>query len=325
VKKSASNRRSKSRARATSAAVPARWWRSGVFDGAGPYGDLAFADWRGAAITTATDFLPANTWSEIEDPAWAIDVWRSAPSVTPGLSVAMWPWSGGSLVEAAAGEYDGHFAKLAENLVDAGLGGVTIRLGWEFNGSWYRWAVKNAAGAAQFAQAWRTIVDAMRSIPGQSFNFDWAPDLAFGGVNPALAYPGNAYVSDIGLDVYDWARSAGETATTRWNGLVDATYGLQWQATFAAAHDKPVAFPEWGLTYTPSSSSKGSFRPSPRSKAGDDDTLFIRNMYDWFSSHETAFEDYFDSDSISVRLDDAITDAFNPFPKATALYRQLFG
>ena len=65
-----------------------------------------------------------------------------------GLGRRFGPESGGSLAGAASGAYDEHFAALARNLVAGGLGGAGIRLGWEFNGSWYRWSVRSAGDAA---------------------------------------------------------------------------------------------------------------------------------------------------------------------------------
>ncbi len=58
--------------------------------------------------------------------------------------------------------------------------------------TWYRWSVRTAADAAHYAAVWRQIVTAMRSVPGQHLNFDWAPTIAVGGLNPALSYPGDA-------------------------------------------------------------------------------------------------------------------------------------
>jgi beta-mannanase len=227
--------------------------------------------------------------------------------------VALWPATGGSLADAASGAYDQHFAVLAQNLIAAGLGSATIRLGWEFNGSWYRWSVTTPASAADFAQAWRGIVGAMRGVPGANFSFDWAPTLSAGGPDPALAYPGDAYVSDIGLDVYDWNESPGAGPVARWSALVDNGYGLAWQANFAAAHGKPIAFPEWGL-------SDNQYSPTV---SGGDDAMFVQNMYAWFAGHHVAFENYFDSDT-SYGLSYGLNTGNGLFPAASALYQRLY-
>ena len=301
---------------ATAASAPsAITWRSGVFAGYGPAGDVAFGTWRGVSVTSATDFLPSDNWAQIENPAWAIAQWGPVPGVWPDFSLAPWPASGGSLSEAASGGYDAHFAALARNLVAGGLGAAGIRLGWEFNGSWYRWSVRSASDAALFAQAWRRIATAMRSVPGAHFRFDWTLTAGTGAVDPALAYPGDAYVDDIGMDVYDWnATGSSESSTQRWNELVNQGYGLAWQARFAATHHKPLAFPEWAVV-------SYSLQPSA---AGGDDPQFVQNMVAWFRAHTVAFENYFDADATSFGMFYGLTTGNGLFPQSAATYQRLY-
>ena len=291
-------------------------WRSGVFAGYGPADDLAFGTWRGEPVASATDFLPSDDWAEIENPAWAIEHWRSVRGVWPDFSVALWPASGGSLAEAAAGAYDAHFAALARSLVAGGLGGAGVRLGWEFNGSWYRWSVRSAGDAVLYAAAWRRAVTAMRSVPGARFRFDWTLSAGTGIVDPSLAYPGDAFVDDVGMDVYDWNPSGMVLpAAARWHALVTERWGLAWQARFAVAHHKAIAFPEWGLVEDTAAAGRG---------AGDDPT-FVRSMYGWFNDHQVAFENYFDADAPAEGRLYALTVDPGRFPEAAAAYRTLFG
>jgi beta-mannanase len=298
---------------ASAARPAARTWKSGVFHGYGPQGDLAFGTWRGAAVQTATDFTAWDDWSLIENPQWDIAAWQSAPSVQPVWSMPMWPNTGGSLAEAASGADNAHWAALGNNLVAAGLSTVVLRIGWEFNGTCYPWWVKSAAAAADYAEAWRQIVGTLKAVPGQHFGFDWAPTINPGGIDPALAYPGDAYVTDIGISAYDWNERPNPTAAQRWSDLVNNGDGLAWQANFAAAHNKPIAFAEWGLAYNDADPGAG----------GGDDTLFIQNMYNWFASHDTAFEDYFDSDT-SYGVFYGINTGSGRFPNASSLYRKLW-
>jgi hypothetical protein len=293
--------------------APVRTWRSGVFAGYGGANDAAFGTWRGSAVQTGGDYLPSDTWANLENPAWDIWAWQQSPSIQPVLSAPMFP-AGGSLAEAASGADNSHWVTLAKNLVAGGLGSSVIRLGWEFNGNWYPWSTSNATQAAQYAAGWRQIVTAMRSVPGQHFTFDWCPTIASSGINPALAYPGNAYVDDIGEDVYDWnERSTPETATQRWNDLVNNGYGLAWQASFATAMHKPISFPEWGEAIN---------QPVP-SLSGNDDPTFIQNMYNWFGSHNTAYEDYFDVDTTYGSFF-GLNTGNGLFPKSAALYQSLY-
>jgi hypothetical protein len=292
----------------------AQTWDSGVFAGYGPAGDEKFAAWRGAPIQTATDFVSGQTWSQIEDPTTTIDAWRSEPDVQLALSTPMWPASpGGSLAAAASGTYNTYFASLGRALVAAGRDDTIMRIGWEFNTTFYRWSVTTAADAANYAAAWRQIVTAMRGVPGQHFGFVWNPAIQTDGTSPELSYPGDKYVTAIGLDVYDRNRVSGQSPQARWNDLVTTGYGLQWQAGFAAAHHKPIAFPEWGLVSQPRNPGIG----------GGDDPYFVTQMREWFASHRTAFEDYFNSDT-TYGAYFGLTTGSGKFPNAARTYRSLY-
>ena len=99
----------------------------------------------------------------------------------------------------------------------------------------------------------------------------------------------------------------------RWSDLVTNGYGLAWQARFAAAHHKPIAFPEWGEVIATSTPGLG----------GGDDPYFIEQMRRWFASHQTAFEDYFNSDT-SYGTYYGIDTGSGKFPTASATYRSLW-
>jgi beta-mannanase len=296
-----------------SSAASTHSWKSGVFAGYGPWQDEEFQAWRGATVQTATDYMEWSNWSEIEDPSWDIASWEQDPNIKVVMTIPMWAATGGSLSAAAAGQYNTYYATMAKSLIAGGLGSSIIRLGWEFNGNWYPWSALNATEAAQYAAAWRQEVGAIKSVKGGHFTFDWSMTVDDGGINPALAYPGDTYVDYIGMDVYDWDEYTGLTGAQRWNDIVNNGYGLAWQASFAAQHKKPISFAEWALADNPSSPST----------SGGDDPAFIQNMYNWFSTHNTAFEDYFDTDANGD--DFGMTTCNGEFPNATAKYLQLFG
>lgn len=289
-------------------------WDSGVFSGYGPSGDLAFAAWRGAPIQTATDFMSSEGWAQIADPVTTTSLWRSAPGVRLVLSVPMWPTTGGgSLAGVASGADNQYFASLARSLVAAGRAHTMLRIGWEFNAPFYVWAVRSAADASMYAEAWRQIVGAMRSAPGQHFGFVWTPNAQPGGLDPALSYPGDGYVSDIGLDVYDQDQTLGQSPQARWSDLVNNGYGLAWQAAFAGRHGKPIAFPEWGLVLQLTAPGLG----------GGDNPYFVAQMRGWFAAHHTDFENYFNSDTTYGTYYGLHTPA-NKFPAAATTYRSLW-
>ncbi|HEV2712784.1 MAG TPA: glycosyl hydrolase, partial [Gaiellaceae bacterium] len=173
----------------------------GVYRGGGNVaGVTEFEAWVGTKVTWALDFVPGATWADIESPTWAANRWARSKYRTI-YSVPLLPASGGSLREGAAGAYNEHFRRLAQTLVATGEGDAVLRLGWEFNGAWFRWSAAHEPAA--FASYWRQIVTTMRGVPGAAFRFDWCPILGNGAVAAERAYPGDAYVDYIGLDVYD--------------------------------------------------------------------------------------------------------------------------
>lgn len=280
----------------------------GVYRGAANVdGVERFEQWAGRRVTWVLDYFPSATWSDIESPTWWVARWAPSPYKVV-YSVPLLPDSGGTLAEGATGAYDSHFVKLARTLVAGGEADAVLRLGWEFNGAWFRWTAKDDPAA--FAAYWRQIVDAMRSVSGARFKFDWCPVLGLGAVAPDKAYPGDAYVDYIGLDVYDQGWHPGwQDPARRWSSLLNQPYGLRWQHEFAAAHGKAITFPEWALAIRRDG------------HGGGDNPDFIRNMRDWIAAHNVAYHMYFDFDTSEGehRL------MQRHFPLGAARYRELFG
>lgn len=280
----------------------------GVYRGAASPGQVgAFGSWLGRAPNYALDFFAGDTWALIESPDWWLNAWQGSP-YSVEYSVPIIPATGGSLQEGAAGAYNSHFRKLAQTLVAHGQGNAILRLGWEFNGSWYAWYA--GKDPAAFAAYWRQIVDTMRAVsPG--LRFDWNPTLGTAGMSTGVeaAYPGDSYVDYVGTDVYDqsWGLNYTDPAF-RWNEFVTEKNGLNWVASFAAAHGKPITIPEWGL----------SIRADGH--GGGDNAYFIQRMYDWITSHNVAFDMYFEFDA----SDGAHRLMTAQFPIGSAAYRQLF-
>ncbi len=191
----------------------------------------------------------------------------------------------GTLAKGAAGDYDGDFATLANTLVHYGESNAILRIGWEFNGTWYPWAVTDETAAVEFAAYFRQIVTTMRSVPGTAFQFVWNPT---SGPEPEAAqnaYPGDAYVNDIGLDLYDQVWGVPMDPPLAWARYVTEVDGLQWLSSFAAAHHKPVVIPEWAVTIRPDGHGLG------------DDPLYVAKMAQWINQHDVAFSSYFDADA----------------------------
>jgi hypothetical protein len=303
------------------AAAPPRPGNGGVYVGPADPGKVdRFARWSGERVDYVLEFPDRQHWSGIVSPWFIPRIWgpasRSFRHDVLVLSVPMLPGGRTDLAAGAAGAYDGQFRTLARKLAAAGLGKRTIvRLGWEFNAGWAGWSA--AKQPAAYVAYFRRIVTTMRSVaPG--LRFDWCPAEGLGqfwGIPGGLAaaYPGDAYVDYVGLDVYDqaWGRDGEVVADplTRWRHLVNEPGGLAWQARFAAAHRKPLSFPEWALTRREDG------------HGGGDDPTFIEQMHAWIASHDVAYQAYFDHDA-----PDGDHELENgQFPAAAAAFRRLFG
>ncbi len=294
---------------------------SGAYDGAGnPSGIGQFGTWRGAPATVALDYLGNDSWSDISNPSWLLDSWK--PFTSAGgklvLSVPMLVNSPqGSFADGAAGDYDSYFESLGQQLVADGDNNIVLRMGWEFNGNWFPWSLSStnpAMSATEFVAYWRHLVDLFRAIPGANFKFDWTvnPGSSASNVPAADAYPGDAYVDYVGMDVYDasWGSDGGPISdpSARWNQIANQQYGMNWWLAFAQSHGKQVSVPEWGLVTDTTADPNG---------AGDDPS-FIQDMYDWMKTNQPAYETYFNYstyDELNTTND----------PNASAEYQKLWG
>ena len=262
----------------------------------------------GHQVRYAMDFLDGTSWATISDPSWLLSQWQGK-GYQMIWGVPILPNSGASLDVGATGAYNQYFEALSAALVAGGQGSSVIRLGWEFNGGWFPWAANGHA--ASFVAYWRQIVDSMRSIPGANFKFEWNPtrgDLGVGDL--ASYYPGDAYVDIVGLDVYDveWASYPG--AVAEWQKMLTQSYGLNWLASFGAAHGKPLAIPEWGLGWTDLPVGSGGV-------GGGDNAYFVQQMANWVNSNNVVNVIAWQYGS------DPLPDA-SQFPNATAAFGQDF-
>ena len=318
--------------RASASSTSAPPWL-GVYRGAGAASLIpAYESWLGApagsvSYVTDNNYLAGKTdWTNVDNATWTLGQWKGSGRNLV-LGVAMLPAGGAyTLEQGATGAYNSHFVTLAQQMVANGFGDAVVRLGWEFNATWYPWAARGHEAA--FAAYWRQIVTAMRSVPGAAnLKFDFCAAIPTPGgwlsANIEAAYPGDAYVNYIGLDAYDGSTvSASSNPAGRWNDLMNRPYGLAWQKAFAAAHGKQMSYGEWGLWQLPA---------TPQYNSGDD-SYYIQHMYDWFNSNNVAFANYFDINVLSTRKGStrtvaeyhALSYAGTQFPKSAALYQQLF-
>lgn len=305
-------------------ATPNATSKMGVFRGSGkPDQTAEYEKWLGRPVTYVLDFVgrqpedSTTPWATIDNPGWTCGQWANT-KYSLVLSAAMLPTNSQTLAAGAKGEYNSHWKKFGEVMVNRGCDDAILRLGWEFNGLFFPWSAAGGNGQDKnYAAYWRQIVNTLRSVPGQSFKFDWCP---LAGVdnqtNPENAYPGNEYVDIIGLDAYDTG-VAGTTGEERWKAQKERVFGLNWHLAFAKKMNKPVSFPEWGITVPSGGKTYG----------GGDNPYYIQKMYEWMNALPASgggsltYHSYFEVDA----HDGAHRLMLGQFPNSTAKFKQLFG
>ena len=254
-------------------------WASGVYlPSDTPASVTAFGAWRGAPVNVATVWPIGRSWNDITNPAWLYRMWQGSP-YTLVVTVPMLPTdvSGVSIQACANGAYNAHWRQFGQVIRSYGLGSSIIRLGWEFNGKWYPWAATNPTA---WAACWRQAVTSARSTaPGLRWDWNVNRGASSALADPTLAYPGNDYVSMIGIDSYDWWPSV---AAGGWQTQLNGRQGLNYWLAFAKAHGKKLSVPEWG-------------NKASGTSAGGDDPQFVRDMRAFFAANAPyiAFESIF--------------------------------
>jgi Malectin domain/Glycosyl hydrolase family 26 len=287
-------------------------WASGVYTPSGnPATYESFGTWRGSRIDVATMWTARSTWAELINPDWLYRTWAGTPMVKViGVSPIPEGDASATLARCADGRYDDKWAQFARNIKAAGMDDESvIRLGWEFNGNWYKWSAHNPA---DFASCWRHIVGTAEKI-APALRWDWTVNAGAGqSVRDArAAWPGDDYVDIVGVDSYDvWP---GVTNPATWNTHLNEAYGLNFWRDFAVAHRKPLSVPEWGVY--PGTAHAGH--------NGGDNAYYIEKMHGFFAANASvmAYESYF-NESASYYAGSLYGPAQNP--RAAAAYRTRF-
>jgi hypothetical protein len=221
----------------------------------------------GAPVPYAFDYIDGSNWQSIADPIWFVQRWTGS-GFRMIWGVPMLPSTGATLAAGAAGQYDAYFSQLAYTLVNNGQASSVIMLGWDPEDSTLPWAATTRGAAAEYVAYWRQIVNSMRSVAGEQFQFAWDSAPGSDPVLPPALYPGNAYVDIVATDAFD----AGPGAIgTGWGTFAEAPYGADWFSTFAESHNKPFMIAKWGLV--------------PRSEqGGGDNAKFVSQFLRWADS-----------------------------------------
>jgi hypothetical protein len=252
-----------------------------------------------------------NPWflhDSLSDMNWS--AWATAPGTNRQLIITqnLFPASEDNadwLQQGAAGDFESYAKTLATNLVNAGLGNSVIRLAHEANGNWYPDSIPDTTtGDQEWIQFWRNTVIAMRSVPGANFKFDWCVNAGYRNIPLTDFYPGNDVVDIIGIDAYD---SADPSQSNRWPTLDNQQMGVAQVEAFAAAHDKPLSFPEWGVEPA----------INPNDNGGGDDPGYVQGLANVVANDDVAYQSYFFSGESLMQLENS--------PKSIAAYRAAFG
>jgi hypothetical protein len=202
------------------------------------------------------------------------------------------------LSKTISGTYDADYRAVAQYLIAAGYGDAVLRLGHEFDGTWETWSARN--NEQSYIDAFRHVRDVFEQ-ESAAFRYEWTGMHGPWRWWARQAYPGDAYVDIIGLDVY--YRDQGEIGDAQWNEEYRAA--LIEHRDFAISRGKPVSYPEWG-------------------RAFDDTPRFIDLMYNWFNSlpktgpGSLVYQAYFNEPGLGGEYD------LNNLPVVERRYVELF-
>jgi hypothetical protein len=211
-------------------------------------------------------------------------------------------------------QYIAFWRQIGSTLAEAGARAPVVRIGHEMNlGCVYNWsAVCPGMNEAKFVALYRMAADAIRSTKPDAQRC-WNPGKA-SQTNIQELWPGDNYVDLIGVDWYNNGNMGGFiTDDASWKkkysmGSVTDPIGLGRWYEFAKAHNKPISFPEWGV-----SDNRGVIADHP---------AFIRNMYNYFQMIDRegnlAFESYYNATKHQIV-------PVRQHPNASRTYQSLFG
>ncbi|MEK0084338.1 glycoside hydrolase family 26 protein [Benzoatithermus flavus] len=283
--------------------------------------DSAFEAWRGRRLDVKTGFLAIrHGWAEFTQVGFVRGLTRSGARAVLGVGLVP-ERARGQLGACANGAFDTYIRRVGQGLVSAGADDAILRLGWEANRMGdFPWGV--LGDGSSYKNCFRRWVQVLRSVPGQSFVFDF--NMGARGNLPYSQdniYPGAEYVDVIGTQRYD--RCPAVRSDADWNALYDVRQGNgnpvglgAWLA-WAKAKGKRFSVPEWGVS---------NHHPSLHCPDnGFDNPFFIEKMYRFFRANAAvmAYESYFNGDSQAYR------GAYKIFPsgrnpRAAARYRELW-
>lgn len=286
-------------------------------------------NWFGRTVDYYSFNVPKGGWEGYRVPNMPFE--RPIEGIAADREIAvtakMFPPGTTTLDAVARGNHTDEHRGFARSLVDNGMADATVRLAHELNG---RWSPDGAVGRPElFVEAWRQAVGAMEAADGAAFDYMWAPHVGRVHMDPTDAYPGDDWVDQVGLTVYDknqryYPAECGTECVRllreqNWNRLVSQAFGLEEWATFAREHDKSLAFPEYGIAAR-----------NWNGVGGGDNPLFFDRFADWVADNEDVVEwhnvwSFVAGPHFVGPSELHSSERFGPFPDASRAFKRRFG
>ncbi len=284
-------------------------WVSGA-NGNYPADVNAWGTFTGREVGVAIVFTNRTDWYNLVSADWPTAAFTR--DKFPGeLSIAQPPFpKDGNEAACASGAYDGYWRTFGTTLTKFGRADAHVRLGWEFNGGYNYWHVRNAE---TWKTCFRRTVTAIRST-APTVKIDWnmnahTDKLPESGQDVWDAYPGDQYVDVVGIDSYDFFPASVNEAS--WDRQCHQRSGLCTVIQFAHDHGKKFAVPEWGLV--------------PPDGGGKDNPFYINKMHETFVANAAnlAYEAYYNNSEQG----NVLSSLYKPdlSPKSSKRYQELFG
>jgi hypothetical protein len=194
---------------ASGAAAPARGW--GVTMPGVPWDTSGLASLSQALGRSPNVVMWYDAWSNGTPFPAAAATTVAGTGATVEVTWEPWDPAGGVQQPAyadariAAGSFDAYLRAYAQSVRSYGKP-VVLRLGHEMNGNWYPWSIGvNGNTAADYVAAFRHVHDVFAAQGATNVTWAWVPNVPYtGSADLPSAYPGDAYVDQVGLDGYNW-------------------------------------------------------------------------------------------------------------------------
>jgi hypothetical protein len=224
------------------------------------------------------------------------------------------------MAQAASGAYDATYTQMAEALAAWKNPLLSVRIGWEFNGNWYKWSngVGTNATYVNYVSAFQHAAAIVRA-KNPNVLVQWC--VAWGQPDPTPYWPGAydpstnpAGVDVVSMDFYQanisQYNNGGNTSTWAMAQTASSSSGpivLDWMITFAQANNVKVALSEYAAG-APGSKGIGS-------GPGLDDGTWTQGSIAWMNGLPAGLFLWADW-SDDAPADDIVTSGANPKEQA---------